>query len=787
MKYSSAFLALIALGPVANCAQVGPAFSNLYSITDLGSVSGVPAPYSSLLFQSGKPNVLLLGGGSTKSTGEIYSVPLTRNATTNHVTSLGSPAPFASAPNIDGGLIYAPNGDLLFTEYKLNQIGEIKPGHTSPDKTVPAPVSPSTGSLQIVPAGFAAAGRLVIDSIGTSQFCSTTLTADMSGTYDIGNCSATVTSSDNTEGTEGIIYVPAGMPGFSGQMMLVAEYSGDVVMAYSVDSNGLPILSTGQVFISGLTGAQGATIDPLTGDFFFSTFFENSGNEVFKVSLTSPGPMPTITSVTNSVSLGTQLCPGLTATINGANFGTSAAGVLVTIGGLNAPILNATVTSKQFAIQIPFELSPGAATLTVTVNGAPSLPFPMTLAATAPAFLTQSSASSGLAAAYPAAGSNQNTPVGFNTPARPGDALRASAVGLGPTTPATPTGKAPATASTATTPTLTVGGVNATVTSAAITAGSEGVYQVAFTVPPGVQGTVPLLISIGGQTSASDVTLALAGTSAVVNNASFANPGAIAPGSIASLFANGLGDATTNELSLFPSTQSEGVQVSFNGEAATLFHLLPGASPQQIDLLVPADLPTSGTVNVQLMTSSATYANYKLTMVPASPGFYRFTDPQTSTQFAIAQFVNSAWLALPASTTSNLGLPGCTASTNPLVQCGEPAAVGDYLTLYLTGLGLATPNGDPSGMPLPAGQNPPADGSVLYETPTQPTVTIGGISAKILFSGLAPGYAGEYQIDVQVPAGVTNGDNVPIVVTMLGASDTANISVQSTRVQPPGQ
>ena len=87
--------------------------------------------------------------------------------------------------------------------------------------------------------------------------------------------------------------------------------------------------------------------------------------------------------------------------------------------------------------------------------------------------------------------------------------------------------------------------------------------------------------------------------------------------------------------------------------------------------------------------------------------------------------------------------------------------------LYLTGLGLAMPNGNPNGAPLPTGQNPPADGSILYETPTLPTVTIGGIEAKVLFSGLAPGFAGEYQIDVQVPSGVANGDNVPVKVTML--------------------
>src|ERR1017187_4180665 len=49
-----------------------------------------------------------------------------------------------------------------------------------------------------------------------------------------------------------------------------------------------------------------------------------------------------------------------------------------------------------------------------------------------------------------------------------------------------------------------------------------------------------------------------------------------------------------------------------------------------------------------------------------------------------------------------------------------------------------------SGTPLPTGQNPPLSGIPLYETPTLPTVTIGGIPATVLFSGLTPGYAGEY-------------------------------------------
>jgi uncharacterized protein (TIGR03437 family) len=57
-------------------------------------------------------------------------------------------------------------------------------------------------------------------------------------------------------------------------------------------------------------------------------------------------------------------------------------------------------------------------------------------------------------------------------------------------------------------------------------------------------------------------------------------------------------------------------------------------------------------------------------------------------------------------------------------------------------------------------------------------VTIGGIPAAVLFSGIVPGFPGEYQVDVQVPSGVANGDDTPVVITMAGLSDTATISIQ---------
>jgi len=499
--------------------------------------------------------------------------------------------------------------------------------------------------------------------------------------------------------------------------------------------------------------------------------FSSSNTVTIALASVASGPTPTVTGVQNAASFSSQLCPGLLATIYGSNFGTTAANVSFTVGGKPGYVIP-PVTASQLLVELPFEASTGATTLTVTVGGVQSAPFNITLSAVSPAFFTQNSSGSGLAVVTAA-----GAPVTLTSPAHNGDALLAYAVGLGPTSPPTATGAVTVPNPTATLPTLTVGGVSAKVTFAGLT--QPGTYQINFMVPQNVQGTQPLVISIGGVSSSTTVTLPVAGLSAVVNNASFAAPGTVSPGSIASVFANSLG-ITTNNLSVFPGTSSGGVQVTFNGTAAPLFHVVGAASPQQVDLLVPSNLPTGGTVNVQLTTSSAFYANVPITMVPANPGFYRITDPKAPTLVnVIAQFANSAWLALPVSTTANIGLPACSSSISKLSECGQPATPGDTLVLYATGLGLATPNGNPNGTPLPTGQIPPIDGSVLYETPTMPVVTIGGQPATVLFSGLAPGFPGEYQIDVTVPGGIASGDTVPVVLTILGASDSSTtISIQ---------
>jgi uncharacterized protein (TIGR03437 family) len=95
---------------------------------------------------------------------------------------------------------------------------------------------------------------------------------------------------------------------------------------------------------------------------------------------------------------------------------------------------------------------------------------------------------------------------------------------------------------------------------------------------------------------------------------------------------------------------------------------------------------------------------------------------------------------------------------NGLVGPTNPLHAGDVAVIWCTGLGAATPAA--------------TDGALTPDTPyyttPNPVVTIGGQSAGVLFSGLTPGYAGLYQINVTVPSGIAPGDSVRVTVTAGG-------------------
>ncbi|MBS0503749.1 MAG: PEPxxWA-CTERM sorting domain-containing protein [Proteobacteria bacterium] len=116
-----------------------------------------------------------------------------------------------------------------------------------------------------------------IVSYNGGGFYDATLTPDGVGTYDI---NATFTAQING-GPEGLVYVSGANAGFGVNSILVSEYGLGSVAAYDADANGDPIAASRRVFLSGLNGAEGAVIDPLTGDFIFSTF--GGGNSLFVI------------------------------------------------------------------------------------------------------------------------------------------------------------------------------------------------------------------------------------------------------------------------------------------------------------------------------------------------------------------------------------------------------------------------------------------------------------------------------------------------------------------------
>jgi trimeric autotransporter adhesin len=88
-----------------------------------------------------------------------------------------------------------------------------------------------------------------------------------------------------------------------------------------------------------------------------------------------------------------------------------------------------------------------------------------------------------------------------------------------------------------------------------------------------------------------------------------------------------------------------------------------------------------------------------------------------------------------------------------------PAKAGDILTIYGVSFGPTNPSVAP-------GVAPPAVGNAT----NAPSVQLGTTAVSSLYAGVSPGTAGLYQLNIQIPAGLADGD-YPIVLN-LGAFST---------------
>jgi uncharacterized protein (TIGR03437 family) len=229
---------------------------------------------------------------------------------------------------------------------------------------------------------------------------------------------------------------------------------------------------------------------------------------------------------------------------------------------------------------------------------------------------------------------------------------------------------------------------------------------------------------------------------AVTDAASFAPR--VAPGGLATIFGSGLANSTAPATDLPLPTTLAGAQVFVNSSPVPLVY----ASPTQINFQVPSGTPP-GIATLFVTLGGGNSLPFGFIVSNAAPGIF-----QDSTNHAIAQ---NAGANYTVNTTKN------------------PAAVGSFVVVYLTGQGAV--------------DNPVADGTATPGAPlasakATPTATIGGVDATVQFLGLTPGFVGLAQANIQIPA-LASG-NYPLVITA-GAfrSASALISVSGTGTTPP--
>jgi len=198
------------------------------------------------------------------------------------------------------------------------------------------------------------------------------------------------------------------------------------------------------------------------------------------------------------------------------------------------------------------------------------------------------------------------------------------------------------------------------------------------------------------------------------------NAGAlVSPGSLVSVYGLGLGEVIALAESVPLPTALAGVSIVINGFSAPLLFVSPG----QVNIQVPWEI-VPGNVPVTALVNGVPGSTVTATVGPVSPGI-----------FAVVH------------------------ADGALVSPQRPAGADDVLVIYANGLGSV--DGE-----VPTGGRTPLDR--LYQTVEPATSTIGGQQAVVLFSGLAPGFVGLYQLNLRVPGGVGAGARTPLVVSVGG-------------------
>lgn len=220
----------------------------------------------------------------------------------------------------------------------------------------------------------------------------------------------------------------------------------------------------------------------------------------------------------------------------------------------------------------------------------------------------------------------------------------------------------------------------------------------------------------------------------VLSTASLMTP--LAPGSLASVF--GVRLAPSEQVATrFPlPVQMNGVTVTLNGTPMPLLMVNPG----QVNFHIPYEMRHGP---ARLVVSYAGAPSAEVTLAPLqrqAPAIFRAEGDQGAIQ------ISGSGLLAGAS--------------------GRPAKRGEMIEIYAAGLGGVD-------QVVPAGGATPAAASLF--TLETPAVLIGNTLAEVVFSGLAPGLVGVYQVTARVPDNAPVGSAVPVAIRMMEYGFTSNL------------
>jgi uncharacterized protein (TIGR03437 family) len=212
---------------------------------------------------------------------------------------------------------------------------------------------------------------------------------------------------------------------------------------------------------------------------------------------------------------------------------------------------------------------------------------------------------------------------------------------------------------------------------------------------------------------------------------------ALAPGEVVQIYGSNLAGATAIATVPLPPVLA-GTSVLIGGIEAPLYYV----SATQIDAQIPFELTPNTQYQILVDANGALSTPIPIQIVSAAPAIANIGGQ------VIAQH-----------------------SDYSLVTAASPAQRGEYVVLYLSGLGATT--------------NPVADGAVTPSNPNTlsnplitPTLMMNGVAIPTAFVGLTPQAVGLYQINFQIPASAAAGNAMLSVAQGGQTSNTVTLPMQ---------